>query len=289
MAIEGLTLIAEKINASIPSTQKVLEAKDLGGIQEIARMQDEGGADYIDVNVGRFGGEFMAMAVKAVQEVTEKPLSIDTPDPEIARAGLEAYDAAKANGALPILNSVSLLRLEMLEMYAVQPFKPLLMISEREEEGGSKPNHTAEEIHATATRIMKEVRSCGHPIGNDDCIFDPGCPSLGGDTEGMTRTLLGALERIQSNPDLAGTHVSVGLSNFTNMLPSRKKDGSPVRSPLESALLTKAMPLGLDHVIGSVKRKYRLLEPGDPALQCLEDALQLDGFDVVQRVMEFYS
>ncbi len=83
--------------------------------------------------------------------------------------------------------------------------------------------------------------------------------------------------------------MSVGLSNFTNMLPARKKDGSPVKSPLESAFLTRAMPLGLDHVIGSVKRRYRILDPDDPAMRCLEDALQLDGFDVVQRVMAFYS
>ena len=68
-----------------------------------------------------------------------------------------------------------------------------------------------------------------------------------------------------------------------------KADGSPVKSPLESAFLTLAMPLGLDFVIGSVKRKYAILQEGDPALQCVQDVLTLEGYDGVMRVMEFYS
>ena len=50
-----------------------------------------------------------------------------------------------------------------------------------------------------------------------------------------------------------------------------------------------AMPLGLDHVIGSVKRKYELLGEDHPALKCLRDCLKLEGFDVLARVQEFYS
>ena len=38
-----------------------------------------------------------------------------------------------------------------------------------------------------------------------------------------------------------------------------------MKGPLESAFLTKAMPLGLDTVIGSVKRNYELLPPDSPA------------------------
>ena len=67
------------------------------------------------------------------------------------------------------------------------------------------------------------------------------------------------MERIHNDPLFAGCHASVGLSNFTVMLPSKRPDGSPVKGPLESAFLTKVMPLGLDTVIGSVKRNYELL------------------------------
>ena len=45
----------------------------------------------------------------------------------------------------------------------------------------------------------------------------------------------------------------------------------------------------MDHVIGSVKRKYELLAPDHPAMQCLNDCLKLEGFDVIMRVQEYYA
>jgi len=60
MAIEGLTIIAESINDSVPSTKKLLDAGDIEGILDLARFQDERGAGYIDVNVGTRSAELMA-------------------------------------------------------------------------------------------------------------------------------------------------------------------------------------------------------------------------------------
>ena len=89
--------------------------------------------------------------------------------------------------------------------------------------------------------------------------------------------------------DFAGVHVSVGLSNLTVMLPPKRADGSPLKGPLESAFLTKAMPLGLDMIVGSVKRKYQLLPADHPAMICLDDVLEAEGFDAIMRIREFYS
>ena len=52
MPLPGLTIIGETINDSVPSTKKLFDAGDIAGILEIAKMQDEKGAAYIDVNVG---------------------------------------------------------------------------------------------------------------------------------------------------------------------------------------------------------------------------------------------
>ena len=87
----------------------------------------------------------------------------------------------------------------------------------------------------------------------------------------------------------AGVHLSVGLSNFTVMLPPRRADGSPVKLLLANAFLTRAMPLGLDNPIGSAKLAYSALPEGHPALQCFDDCLKLSDFDVLMRVQEFYS
>jgi len=94
---------------------------------------------------------------------------------------------------------------------------------------------------------------------------------------------------IHADPQMAGVHMSVGLSNFTVMLPSKRADGSPVKGALESAFLTKAMPIGLDMIIGSVVRNYQILSADHPALVCLEDCLRLGGFEVIGRIREFYS
>ena len=83
--------------------------------------------------------------------------------------------------------------------------------------------------------------------------------------------------------------MSVGLSNFTVMLPPKRQNGSPIRNPLENALLTLAVPLGLDHVIGSVRRNYELLSADDPAMACISDCLKLSGFESIMRVQQFYS
>jgi 5-methyltetrahydrofolate--homocysteine methyltransferase len=106
---------------------------------------------------------------------------------------------------------------------------------------------------------------------------------------GDLRRLVEAMTLIHAEEELAGVNMSLGLSNFTQMLPSKKADGSPVKGPLESAFLTIAMPLGLNMVIGSVNRKYALLEEDHPAMQCVREALTLEGFDVIMRVMAYYS
>jgi 5-methyltetrahydrofolate--homocysteine methyltransferase len=166
---------------------------------------------------------------------------------------------------------------------------PILLVSERLEQGQAAPNLTAEETYQTAKQMLQAVRQLGYGIPNDQLIIDPGIAPIGSDSEGNLKRLIGALKMMHDDRDFAGAHRSVGLSNFTVMLPPKRADGSPTKGPLESAFLTIAMPLGLDHVIGSVKRKYELLPPDHPAMQCLNDCLKLEGFDVIMRVQEYYS
>jgi 5-methyltetrahydrofolate--homocysteine methyltransferase len=287
VAIEGLSVIGESINDSVPSTKELFDSGDIDGILELARFQDARGAAYIDVNVGLRSPEFMAEMVGKIQEVTSKPLSIDTPDPDIARAGLEAYDAGKAGGCVPILNSVSALRVQVLDLLKIGPFRPILLISENVVDGNSQACHTADETYQAAKDLVAAARKYG--LTNDDCILDPGIAPVGSDADGNLSRLLDAMQLIHEDTDLAGVHASVGLSNFTVMLPAKRADGSPVKSTLESAFLTRAMPLGLDMVVGSVKRKYRLLAPDHPAMQCIDDVIRLGGFEAIMRVRDFYS
>jgi 5-methyltetrahydrofolate--homocysteine methyltransferase len=145
------------------------------------------------------------------------------------------------------------------------------------------------ETYLAAKQLVQEFLDRCPGATQADCIIDPGIAPLGSDSEGNIHRLVEAMEMIHKDSFFAGCHASVGLSNFTVMLPTKCADGSLVKGPLESAFLTKVMPLGLDMVIGSVKRNYELLTPDHPAMRCLNECLELTGFDVLMRVREFYT
>jgi cobalamin-dependent methionine synthase I len=158
-----------------------------------------------------------------------------------------------------------------------------------EQNGDIKMNKTTEETYTTAKVMMDIAREHIKNVNNSELILDPGIMPIGSDSEGNFKRVVNTIKLISQDDDLKGANISVGLSNFTVMLPSKRADGSPVKGPLESAFLTMAMPMGLNTIIGSVKRKYALLLEDNPALQCLKDVLNLDGFDVITRVMSYYS
>ena len=287
MAIAGLSIIGESINDSVPSTKKLFDANDIEGLKALAKSQDEGGAAYIDVNVGPRSGDFLAEMIRQVQSVTAKPISIDTPDPAMAETALKALDLRRCGGKAPVLNSISPLRMEMFALNKIMKVQPILLVSERMENGKPQPNHTAEECYQSAKLLVGEAKK--HGIDVTDCIIDPAIAPIGTDSEGHLKRIVGAMKLIHADASLKGVHMSVGLSNFTVMLPMKKADGTLVKGPLESAFLTIATPLGLDHVIGSVKRNYELLSADHPAMKCVSEALDLNGFDVIMRVQEFYA
>ncbi|MDR1486212.1 MAG: dihydropteroate synthase [Planctomycetaceae bacterium] len=281
MSISNLQIIGESINDSVPSTRGLFDVGDIEGIKELARLQVAGGASYIDVNVGGRSSEFFVTIIQEIQQAVQKPLSIDTPDPLMASAALSVYDDSAGK---PILNSISPLRMSMFELYKVKPFRPILLISE----SVNGACRTAEETYDAARLMLDEARRAGIP--NEDLIYDPGIAPIGSDSEGNLARLLTALKMIQANKDFEGVHASVGLSNFTVMLPPKRRvDGTPVKSPLESAFLTRAMPLGLDYVVGSVKRNYTTLPEDHPALICIDECLKTTGFESIMRVRKFYK
>ena len=290
MSISGLTLIGESINDSVPSTHACFEENNLDAIVDLARQQATSGAAYIDVNVGSRSPGFMVAVLRKIQEHVPFPLSIDTPDSAVAAAALEAYDAGRAGNRIPILNSISEARLEMFDIFAKHPFIPVLLITEGMNDLGEMMlNTTSDQILATAKSMVHTARKRIPHHPNDRIILDPGIMPIGSDSKGDFRRLMGAIGLIHQDKDLAGVNMSVGLSNFTAMLPPKRGDGSPVKGPLESAFLTMAMPMGLNTIIGSTKRRYALLRDEDPALQCLKDILKLEGVEAVMRVMLYLS
>lgn len=289
MTIQGLKIIGETINDSVPKTRKLFEEKNLDGIIELAKFQKKMGAEYIDVNIGQRDPDFMRKLVGILQEHVSIPLSVDSPDIEIVRAGLEAYDPRKANGKRPLVNSITETRIEMLDLCSIQRFRAILIGSERREEGTLAKNRTGGDVLKTAKRLVDKARRAPYPMVNDDLIIDPGIAPIGADTEGVTKMALDAIRLIRQEADLRGVHISVGLSNFSAMLPSKRADGSPIKIALENAFLTLAVPLGLNYIIGNVAKDYKLLNETNPAYKAVTEAIELGGFESIMRIRQFYT
>ncbi len=285
----NLRIIAEKVNDSVPGTHKLFEADDLEGLVNLAKTQAEQGAAYIDVNIGPRDPRLMTKLVKAIQNVVSVPLCIDSPDFDIQKAGLEAYDPKKAGDQMPLLNSISELRMEFVELAKIQPVKFIILCTESSVNGRIKPNETGEEIFAAGLRVSTGIKEKCSYVTNDDLLLDPGMGPLGADMNGITNATIDAVKLIHEAEELKGCHMSVGLSNFSVQLPSRTASGDLVKTPLESAFLTLTNPIGMDHIIGSTKKKYQILEDNHPALETVKDILKLESFDRLMRVQKFYS
>jgi cobalamin-dependent methionine synthase I len=276
--MERLILIGEKINYSIPRIGKLLDARDFAAIQKIARAQEAGGADYIDVNVGPLPSEVMRDAVKAVEEAVGVPLCIDSTDAALLEAGIRAHDPRRlsgtgANRSLltgPILNSAIEKNadrvLALRERFACQV---VLLVSERMDGSALKRNVTPEQATDTARRLFRRAREAGFCAG--EIYIDPGTAPIASDIEGLVNTALETIGLVRSDPYMSEAHVLVGISNLTAGLPLG------IRPPLQNAFLTLALTKGLDTLIGDPGREYRTLEADDPYLSLFERILACAG------------
>ena len=99
-----MIIIGEKINGSIPSVAKAIADKDADWIRHLAKIQTEAGADFIDVCASVKDGEVETLhwLIDLVQEVTDTPICIDSPNPASCVA---AMAFCKKPG---LINSVSM-------------------------------------------------------------------------------------------------------------------------------------------------------------------------------------
>ena len=99
-----MIVIGEKINGSIPSVAKAIAERNADWIRNLAKIQTEQGADYIDVcaSVKDDEVEVLHWLIDLVQEVTDTPICIDSPN---AQSCVDAIPFCKKPG---LINSVSM-------------------------------------------------------------------------------------------------------------------------------------------------------------------------------------
>lgn len=81
-----MIIIGEKINGAIPSVAAAIEAREDAFIRDLALKQANAGADYLDVCAGtrpEQENEVLLWLTEVVQDATDRPICLDSPDPEV--------------------------------------------------------------------------------------------------------------------------------------------------------------------------------------------------------------
>ncbi len=284
------TIIGERINPGFKSTRALFETKDIAGIQALAVKQAEAGARYLNVNTGMAGEKdhgFARAVVEGIQQVVTVPLSFDSASVALQTVYLSTYDADRAGGAKPMINSIAETHLGMLELLAIRPCKIIIMASERLENGAGRRNTKADEVAAAARRMVEHTDRASIP--HEDIVIDVSISAMAADSEGLTRMALDAIRVIGGDPGLEGVHITGGLSNIGQQLPAKAANGADLKHTLECAFLTLATPLGFDTILGTPWKDYHFLPDDDYVMGVFRDVLDRSGLDALRQVRRLYK
>ena len=220
-------IVGERIN---PTGRKVLAAEMKDGkmdrVRSDAIAQVAAGAHMLDINAGIPALDEAALlvaAIKAVSEVTDVPICIDSSVIEALEAGLAAYEG-KA-----LVNSVTAEEERMERILPLVKKHGAAVIGMANDETGI--SMVPEERLELARRIIQ--RAADHGIPQEDVIIDPIAMTVAADpTCGLI-----TLETMRLIRDRLGNNMTCGASNVSF--------GLPDRATVNAAFLPLAMHSGL--------------------------------------------
>jgi 5-methyltetrahydrofolate--homocysteine methyltransferase len=228
---QPFAIIGERIN---PTGRKQLTAQittgDMTAVQADALAQVRAGARVLDLNAGVPGfdeAEMLSQVVKAVHEVVDVPLCIDSSTPEALEAAVPL-----AEGKV-LINSVtaedhSLERLLPL----VKRFGAAVIGMANDEEGISMDP----QVRLAAARKIVEA-AADHGIAREDVIIDPLTMPIGAAPDAAS-SMFATMRLIR---DELGVNLSCGASNISF--------GMPDRQGIDAAFLTMAITAGMNCAI----------------------------------------
>jgi len=226
-----MIIIGELINASRKAIKEAIETQDTEAIQKVAADQAEAGADYIDVNAGIFVGkepEYLKWLVETVQEVTDKPCAIDSPDPAAIEAALSVHKGT------PMINSISLEKdryERLIPIIAGTDFKVIALCM-----SDSGMPQTVDDRLRIADYLANALLKTNIKVEN--ILVDPLVqPVSVNNTFGLE--FINAIDKIVAT--FPGIHTACGLSNISYGLPARKF--------MNQTFMTMAIAKGLDGAI----------------------------------------
>ena len=204
-------IIGERINPTgKPKLAAALQAGDLEIVRQEAINQVKAGADILDVNVGTATVDEVALlprAVKAVMDVVDAPLCIDSANEKALEAAIKVY---KGKALLSSVTGQEASLKMMLPL--VKEYKTAVVGLTMDDAG--IPTDSSKRV-AIAYEIINEAAKLGIP--KEDIIIDCLAMTVGADN----RAGLATIEAIMKVKAELGVNQTLGASNVSFGLPER--------------------------------------------------------------------
>lgn len=226
-----MIIIGELINASRKAIKEAIDAKDKEAIQKIALDQVENATNYIDVNAGIYvddEAKHLEWLVKTVQEVTDTPCAIDSPNPKAIEQALKVHKGTA------MINSISLEKERYDNMMPIIAGSDLKVVALCMSDEGMP--FTVDDRLKIADKLINSLLQ--NNISVENIFVDPLVQPLSVDkTYGME--FINTIEAVKNR--FEGIHTACGLSNISYGLPGRKF--------INRAFMIQAILKGLDGAI----------------------------------------
>lgn len=231
-------IIGENIHIISEKVKEALTARDSEFFMDLAVKQVEAGANAVDINLGprkKDWAEVFPWIIKAVEQVVDVPLSIDTTNVDGMEAALKAITKAQ-----PILNSTSAEpeRLAKIPLLAKKYGAKVIALTMRSE---GIPIEADARVNIAVEQLIPRMMEIDFPMEN--LIIDPlvltcsGCQQYCPHLIETVRTLQYAWDPTPQ--------ISVGLSNVSNAVPNEN------RPLINRVYLAMLMGVGLKMMIAN--------------------------------------
>lgn len=229
-------LIGERINPT--GKKKLAEALKAGNLEVVhqeAIAQTQAGADILDVNVGTFGVDEVALlpqAIKVVMDAVDIPLCIDSAVPEAIEAALKVYKGK------PLINSVTGEEHSLAKVLPLVKEYGAAVIGLVQDDRGIPKD--SEQRLVIARKLVERAEKAGIP--REDIIIDCLVFAVGADpTSGPA-----VLESIHKIKTELGVNLTMGASNVSFGLPDREL--------INNAFVAMAIGAGINCLIVDVAK-----------------------------------
>lgn len=232
-----MQIIGENIHIISPKVKEALAEKNIKFFQELAVAQVEGGAAYVDLNIGpqkKAGHEIMPWLVKGVQAAVDVPLCLDTTNLAAIEEGLKV---AKHQC---IINSVSAEeeRLEIVPPLAKKYNAKLIALTMGK---SGIPVSAEERVNIALEKLLPRAMELDMPM--EDLLIDPLVLTVSGCQEYCPECVeaIRILKLAGDPPPMT----NVGVTNVSNGVPYE------MRPLINRTYMVMLLAVGVDYAIAN--------------------------------------